>query len=114
MVLVIAAAAFGAGLWLSALNVKYRDVRNVTPFLVQFWMFASPVLYPASVIPEKLRMVFSLNPMVGPIEAFRWAVLGTQIDPWPMMLMSSISAIVILISGAIYFQTSERSFADLI
>lgn len=113
-VLIVAAATLGAGLWLSALNVRYRDVRHVISFLVQFWMFASPVFYPASVIPEKLRLVYSLNPMVGPIEGFRWAVFGTPIDPWPMLMMSSISAIIIVVSGAIYFQSAERSFADLI
>ena len=106
--------ACGIGIFLSALNVKYRDFRYVIPFLTQFWMFGSPVVYPASMVPEQWRIVYGLNPMTGVIEGFRWALLGTQIDPWSIILTSAISATVILFFGIYYFRRAERFFADLI
>ncbi len=114
MVLLTIVAASGVGIWLAALNVKYRDFRYVVPFLTQFWMFASPVVYPASIVPEKWRVFYGINPMTGAIEGFRWALLGTDINPWPIVSMSAVSGIVILSLGLLYFRRTERFFADLI
>jgi len=96
--------ALGAGLWLSALNAIYRDVRYVVPFLVQFWMFASPVAYPSSLVPERWRWVYGLNPMVGVVEGFRWALLGSNVAPGPIIAASACASLVILITGAFYFR----------
>ena len=106
--------ALGAGLWLSALNVQYRDVRYVVPFLTQLWLFATPVAYPSSLLAEPWRALYGLNPMVGVVEGFRWALLGTRLAPERMVLVSSAAAVVLLISGALYFRRMERSFADLV
>jgi lipopolysaccharide transport system permease protein len=105
--------ALGVGLWLSALNVAYRDVRYIVPFLAQFWLFATPVAYPSSLLPEPWRTVYGLNPMVGVVEGFRWALLGTN-PPGPMLLVSTGVAVVLLVTGAAYFRRVERTFADLI
>ncbi len=114
MVTLAVMSAMGAGIWLSALNVKYRDVRYVVPFLVQVWMFASPVVYSASMMPEKWRILYSINPMVGAIEGFRWSLLGTGVNPWPLVATSAASGALILVLGLIYFQKTEENFADLI
>jgi len=106
--------ALGVGLWLSAMNVKFRDVKYVVPFLTQFWMFATPVVYPSSLLSGKWRAVFALNPMVGVVEGFRWSLLGTNTNPRSIIAVSSITAITILISGAFYFRRMERSFADIV
>ena len=106
--------ALGVGLWLSAMNVKYRDIRYVIPFLVQFWMFASPVTYPASMVPVQWRMLYGLNPMAGVIEGFRWALLGTNTAPGPIIAASVVAALFLLISGAFYFRRMERTFADVV
>lgn len=105
--------ALGVGLWLSAINVKYRDVRYVIPFLIQLWLFASPVVYSSSLLPQKFQAVYGLNPMAGVIEGFRWALLGTE-PPGSLIAISVIIVIVILISGAFYFRRSEKTFADVI
>ena len=107
-------SALGVGLWLSALNVRYRDVRYVVPFLVQFWMFATPIAYPSSLLPEPWRTVYCLNPMVGVVEGFRWALLRTGTAPGPMILVSSFAAFAILAGGAFYFRQMERTFADTV
>jgi lipopolysaccharide transport system permease protein len=114
MVVVAVIAALGAGTWIAALNVKYRDFRYVVPFLIQTWMFMSPVVYPASMVPEKWRIFYGLNPMAGAIEGFRWALLETNVDPWPILAVSVASAAMILLFGVIYFQRTEEFFADLI
>lgn len=114
------ATAVGAGLWLSALNVKYRDVRFVVPFAVQMWLFVTPVIYPSStVIPTLARLglpgwLFGLNPMAGAVEAFRWATLGTDTHPWSLVATSAAAALVLLASGSVYFRSVERFFADVV
>lgn len=106
--------ALGVGLWLSAMNVQYRDIRYAVPFLVQFWMFASPVTYPSSIVPEQWRVLYGLNPMAGVIEGFRWALLGTETSPGPIVAASSVAAVLLLTSGAFYFRRMEKTFADVV
>ncbi|MCX8024127.1 MAG: ABC transporter permease [Thermanaerothrix sp.] len=105
--------ALGVGLWLAALNVKYRDVRYLIPFLTQFWLFATPVVYPSSLLSEPWRTLYGLNPMVGVVEGFRWALLGDK-PPELMILVSAVVSVVLLVSGLIYFRRTEDTFADLI
>ena len=105
--------ALGVGLWLSAINVKYRDVRYVIPFVIQLWLFASPVVYSSNLLPEKFQIIYGLNPMAGVIEGFRWALLGTE-PPGSLIAISVIIVVIILISGTFYFRRSEKTFADLI
>jgi lipopolysaccharide transport system permease protein len=106
--------ALGVGMWLSALNVEFRDIRYVLPFLTQFWMFATPIVYPSSLLSEPWRTVYGLNPMVGVVEGFRWALLGTQTGPGPIVIVSSLAALVILVGGAFYFRKMEKTFADVV
>jgi lipopolysaccharide transport system permease protein len=106
--------ALGVGMWFSALNVEFRDVRYVIPFLTQFWMFATPIVYPSSLLSEPWRTIYGLNPMVGVVEGFRWALLGTQTAPGPIVIVSSLASLVILIGGAFYFRRMEKTFADLV
>ena len=106
--------ALGVGLWLSALNAIYRDVRYVLPFLVQFWMFASPVAYPASLIPQRWRWLYGLNPMAGVIEGFRWALTGHGQPPNSMMAVSAVMVLVLVVGGAAYFQKMEGTIADVV
>ncbi len=106
--------SLGVGLWLSAMNVQFRDVRYVVPFLTQFWLFATPIAYPSSLLPEAWRTVYALNPMVGVVEGFRWALLGTNTAPGPMIVVSSVAALAILVSGAFYFRRMEKTFADVV
>jgi lipopolysaccharide transport system permease protein len=106
--------ALGTGLWLSAINVRYRDVKFLVPFLVQIWMFASPVVYPSSLIKEKWRLLYALNPMVGVIDGFRWALLGKPAELGYTWMISAASAILILVGGAFLFRRMERSFADFV
>jgi lipopolysaccharide transport system permease protein len=128
-------AALGVGLWLSALNVQFRDVRYVVPFLVQFWLFATPVAYPSSIVPEPWHTLYGINPMVGVVEGFRWALLsGSYASPvttWslnrmqplgvlagplplPLILTSVVAVVVLVLSGALYFQRAESTFADVV
>jgi lipopolysaccharide transport system permease protein len=106
--------ALAVGLWLSALNVRYRDVRHTVPFLIQCWMYASPVAYPVSVVPEGWRVLYGLNPMAGVIEGFRWALLGKQSPDVGIMMVSVIAVIALLIGGVIFFKHMEQTFADVI
>lgn len=106
--------SLGVGLWLTAMNVHYRDVKYIVPFLTQFWLFATPVAYPASNVPERWQTLYGLNPMVGVIEGFRWALLPNQTEPGPMVGASAFAAFLLLISGAYYFRRMERTFADVI
>ena len=108
-------ASFGAGLWLSALNVKYRDFRYVVPFLVQFGLYISPVGFASAIVPPEWRLLYSLNPMVGVIDGFRWCILGDAAPLYlPGTLLSLAVAATFLIAGTAYFRQTERSFADLI
>jgi lipopolysaccharide transport system permease protein len=106
--------ALAVGLWLSALNVQYRDVRYTIPFLTQFWMFASPVAYPASLIPEPYRAWYGLNPMAGVIEGTRWALLGTDAPSWGLMAVSAMVVVLLLAGGMYYFKRMEKTFADVV
>lgn len=108
--------ALGVALWLSALNVKYRDVGYILPFLTQFWLFITPVVYPSSQIPEQWRLIYGLNPMTGVVEGFRWALLGINPQPtfFPMLAVSAAMAIVVLFTGILYFRRMERGFADMV
>ncbi len=106
--------ALGVGLWLSALNVQFRDVRYTVPFMVQFWLFATPIAYPSSLLSEQWRVIYGLNPMVGVVEGFRWALLGTQTAPGPMIAASAVAATALLVGGAFYFRRMEKTFADVV
>ena len=106
--------ALGVGLWLSALNALYRDVRYVVPFLVQFWMFASPVAYPSSLVPAKWRWLYGLNPMAGVIEGFRWALTGHGEPPGILLAASSAAVILLVLSGLVYFHAMEGTIADVV
>jgi len=109
------AAAMGAGLWIAALNVKYRDFRIIVPFVVQFGLYISPVGFSSSIVPEQWRLLYSINPMVGVIDGFRWAILGgnTQLY-WPGFLLSLSLVLVILVTGIVHFRKTEKTFADVI
>lgn len=106
--------ALAVGLWLSALNVQYRDVRYTIPFLTQFWLFATPVAYPASLVPEAYRPLYGLNPMAGVVEGFRWALLGTDAPDWGMMAVSAGVVLLLLTGGMFYFRRMEKTFADVV
>jgi lipopolysaccharide transport system permease protein len=106
--------ALGVSLWLSALNVQYRDVRYTIPFLTQIWMFGTPIAYPSSLVPEAWRPFYGLNPMVGVVEGFRWALLGTATRPGAMLIVSSLAALVLLLTGVMYFRSTEKTFADVV
>jgi lipopolysaccharide transport system permease protein len=112
-ILLALATSLGIGLWLSALNVQYRDFQYTIPFLIQLGLFASPVVYPASLVPESVRFLYGLNPMAGVIEGFRWALLGTEM-PGAMILVSVGMVVILLVSGAFYFRKMEQYYADVV
>lgn len=115
LMLLVFLTALGAGLWIAALTVKYRDFRYITPFIVQMGLYVSPVGFSSTIVPEQWRLLYSINPMVGIIDGFRWALLAGQTPLyWPGMLLSLAVTLVLLISGTMYFRKTERSFADLI
>jgi lipopolysaccharide transport system permease protein len=107
-------ASLGVGLWLAALNVQFRDVSYTVPFLTQFWLFATPIAYPSSLLSEPWRTLYGINPMAGVVEGFRWALLSTDTAPGPIIVVSSLVAFAVLIGGVFYFKRLERSFADVI
>lgn len=114
-ILVAFAAAMGAGLWIAALNVKYRDFRIIVPFVVQVGLYVSPIGFSSAIVPEQWRLLYSINPMVGVIDGFRWAVLGSNTQLyWPGFLLSLFLVLVILVTGIVHFRRTERSFADVI
>lgn len=112
-ILLTIVTVLGIGLWLAALNAKYRDIRYVVPFLTQIWLFATPVVYPSTLIDEPWRTIAGLNPMAGVVEGFRWALLGTQ-PPTALLLISAGVAVLTLVTGLFYFRRAERSFADVV
>lgn len=113
-VLLAVVTALAVGLWLSALNVKYRDVRYTIPFLTQFWLFATPVAYPSSLIPAQWRALYGLNPMAGVVEGFRWALLGKTQGPGPLLAVSVAVVVFLLVGGLLYFRRTESTFADVV
>lgn len=114
LIILTAITAMGVGLWLSALNVQFRDIRYVLPFLVQAWLFITPIAYPSSLLAERWKVLYSLNPMAGVVEGFRWALLGANTFPGLILLVSSLMAILIFISGLFFFRRMEDQFADLV
>ena len=106
--------SLGAGLWFTALNVQFRDVRFAIPFVVQAWFFATPIVYPSGLLDEPWRTLYGINPMAGVIEGFRWALLGAETQPGTMLFVSTLVAILLLVSGAFYFRRLEKTFADVV
>jgi lipopolysaccharide transport system permease protein len=96
------------------MNVQFRDVGYTVPFITQFWMYATPIAYPSSLLPEPWRTLYGINPMAGVVEGFRWALLGTQTAPGPIVIVSSLAALALLVSGAFYFRRMEKTFADVV
>ena len=114
LLLLTLTTSLGVGLWLSTLNVQFRDVRYTVPFLTQFWLFSTPIAYPSSLLSQPWRTLYGINPMVGVVEGFRWALLGTDTAPGPIIIVSSLVALALLVGGAFYFRRLEKSFADVI
>lgn len=114
LLLLALTTSLGVGLWLSAMNVKFRDVKYTVPFVAQFWMFATPIAYPSSMLSEPWRTVYGINPMAGVVEGFRWALLGSGTAPGPMLLVSACVSLSVLIGGAFYFRRMEKTFADTV
>jgi lipopolysaccharide transport system permease protein len=108
------ATSLGVGLWLSAMNVQFRDIRYIIPFLTQAWLFITPIAYPSSLLSEPWRTLYGINPMAGVVEGFRWALLGTNPGPGPMIITSSFVALILLVSGAFYFRRMDKTFADIV
>ena len=114
LLLLALVTSLGVGLWLTAMNVQFRDVRYAVPFLVQAWMFATPIVYPSSLLDEPWRTLYGINPMAGVVEGFRWALLGTETAPGPIVIVSALVAVGLLVSGAFYFRRMEKTFADVV
>lgn len=114
LLLLALVTSLGVGLWLSAMNVQFRDVYYTIPFLTQFWLFATPIAYPSSLLSEPWRTLYGINPMVGVVEGFRWALLGSETAPGPMIIVSALAALGLLVSGAYYFRRMEKTFADVV
>jgi lipopolysaccharide transport system permease protein len=114
LLLLALVTSIGVSLWLSAMNVQFRDVRYTIPFITQAWLFLTPIAYPSSLLSEPWRTMYGLNPMAGVIEGFRWALLGTDTAPGNMIVVSTLVALVLLISGAFYFRRMEQRFADVL
>lgn len=108
------AAALAVGIWLAALNVQYRDVQYAMPFLTQFWLFATPIAYSATLIPERFRVIYGLNPMAGVVEGFRWSLFSRSDPPGPMIGVSAAVVVLLLVTGLVYFRRMERTFADVV
>jgi lipopolysaccharide transport system permease protein len=106
--------SLGVGFWLSAMNAQFRDVRYIVPFMLQAWLFLTPIAYPSSLLDEPWRTIYGLNPMAGVVEGFRWALLGSETAPGPITIVSTVVAIIVLISGLFYFKRMERTFADVL
>ncbi|MCP4423352.1 MAG: ABC transporter permease [Chloroflexi bacterium] len=106
--------SLGASLWLAAMNVQFRDVRYVVPFLIQLWLFTTPIAYSSSLLSEPWKTLYGINPMAGVVEGFRWALLGTETAPGPILIVSSLVALILLVSGLFYFRRMEKTFADVV
>lgn len=113
-VLLALITSLGVGIWLAALNVQFRDVRYTVPFITQFWLFATPIAYPSSLLSEPWRTLYGINPMAGVVEGFRWALLQTDTRPGSILVVSGVAAVLILVTGAYYFRRLERTFADVV
>lgn len=113
-VLLAIATALAVGIWFSALNVRYRDVRYTIPFLTQFWLYATPIAYPVSMVPDRWQALYAINPMAGVVEGFRWALLGQEHIRFDVLVVSVFAVLVVLISGLQYFRRMEESFADIV
>lgn len=114
LLLLALTTSLGVSLWLSALNVQFRDVQHIIPFVIQFWMFATPIAYPSSLLSEPWRTLYGINPMVGVVEGFRWALLGTNTSPGSIIIFSSFVSLAVLVGGAYYFRRMEKTFADIV
>lgn len=114
LLLLALVTSLGVSLWLSAMNVQFRDVRYTVPFLTQLWLFATPIAYPSSLLHEPWRTLYGINPMAGVVEGFRWALLGANTAPGPIIIVSAIAALVLLVSGMFYFRRMEKTFADVV
>ncbi len=114
LMIVAALLALSIGLWLAPINVRFRDIKHTLPFMIQIWMYASPIVYPLSMVPEQWRMLYSLNPMVGVIEGFRWAVFGQGAPNFMALGMSAIIIVILMAGGLVFFRRMERTFADVI
>jgi lipopolysaccharide transport system permease protein len=114
LLLLALVTSLGVSLWLSAMNVQFRDVQHIIPFITQFWLFATPIAYPSSLLSEPWRTIYAINPMVGVVEGFRWALLSTDTAPGLMVLISSLVALALLVSGLFYFRRLEKTFADVV
>lgn len=114
LLIILLATVLSISLWLSALNALYRDIQYTIPFLVQIWLFVTPVAYSSGLIPDRWQILYSVNPMAGVIEGFRWALLGTQIPSWPNLLMSLIVVLALLVTGVFFFKRVEKTFADVL
>jgi lipopolysaccharide transport system permease protein len=114
LLLLALVTSLAAAVWLASLNVQYRDVHHTIPFLMQFWMIATPIAYPSSLLPEPWRTLYGLNPMAGVVEGFRWALLGAETAPGPMLAVSALVAVGMLVSGAYFFRRMEKNFADYV
>lgn len=106
--------SLGVSLWLAAMNVQFRDVRYIIPFLTQAWLFITPIAYPSSLLEQPWRTIYGINPMAGVVEGFRWALLGTETAPGPIIIVSSVVAVLLLVGGAFYFRRMEKNFADVV
>ena len=114
LLLLALVTCLGVALWLAAMNVQFRDVGYTVPFIIQFWMYATPIAYPSSLLPDPWRTLYGINPMVGVVEGFRWALLGADTAPGPIIGVSSLVALILLVSGAFYFRRMEKTFADVV
>ena len=113
-VIMMLLTGLGMGLWLAALNVEFRDVRYVLPFLAQMWLFITPVVYPSSLLSEKWQIIYGLNPMAGVVEGFRWALLGVGTGPSPLIGVSAVVSVILFVSGVMFFRQREKTFADVV
>jgi lipopolysaccharide transport system permease protein len=114
LMVVAALLALSIGLWLAPINVRFRDIKHTLPFMIQIWMYASPIVYPLSMVPQQWQMLYSLNPMVGVIEGFRWAVFGQGHPNFMALGMSAIIIVILMAGGLVFFRRMERTFADVI